>query len=257
MRGVRFGASRGDVVRLFEGESVVGLGEGELLARFATRRDEAAFEALVTRLGPMVLGVCRRMLSDPHDVDDAFQATFLVLVKKAGSIRDRDLVAPWLHGVASKVARRARARLGASEGPRARSRTVAGEVVEDGVGIESGWLELRALIDEEIERLPEAHRRAVVLCDVEGLEALHAREAALAARLEPEHGPGPAGARQGPAPRATGPTGRCPIRSLDGPDGRASGSFTFFTIRHDPGFAGVFERSDGNGPGLRLGGHPL
>jgi RNA polymerase sigma factor (sigma-70 family) len=176
MRGVRlgFGASRGDVVRLFEGDSVVGLDEGELLARFVTRRDEAAFEALVTRLGPMVLGVARRMLSDPHDVDDAFQATFLVLVKKAESIRDRDLVAPWLHGVASKVARRARAE-SARRKAREKLATVP-EAVEDSAMIESGWVELRALIDEEIERLPESHRRAVVLCDVEGLSR---EEAAL------------------------------------------------------------------------------
>ena len=96
------------MVRLFEGDSVAGLDEGALLERFATRRDEAAFEALVGRLGPMVLGVCKRMLTDPHDADDAFQATFLVLIKRAGSIRDRALVAPWLYGVALKVARRAR-----------------------------------------------------------------------------------------------------------------------------------------------------
>jgi RNA polymerase sigma factor (sigma-70 family) len=172
MRGVRFGASRGDFVRLFEGESVAGLGEGELLARFVNRRDEAAFEALVTRLGPMVLGVARRMLSDPHDVDDAFQATFLVLVRRAGSIRDRDLVAAWLHGVASKVARRARAE---STRRKARERVaMVPEAVEEKG--DSGWLELRALIDEEIERLPEEHRRAVVLCDVEGLSR---EEAAL------------------------------------------------------------------------------
>ena len=167
MRGVRFGASRGDVVRLFEGESVAGLGEGELLDRFATRRDEAAFEALVGRLGPMVLVVCRRMLSDPHDVDDAFQATFLVLVRRAGSIRDRDLVATWLYGVALKVARRARIEAGRRK---ARERlAVVPEAVEGEAEVESGWLELRALIDEEIGRLPESHRRAVVLCDVEGL----------------------------------------------------------------------------------------
>ena len=122
----------------------------------------------------MVLGVCRRMLSDPHDVDDAFQATFLVLVRKAGSIRDRDLVAAWLHGVASKVARRARAD-SARRKAREKVATVP-EAIEDGAGVESGWFELRALIDEEIERLPEAHRRAVVLCDVEGLSR---EEAAL------------------------------------------------------------------------------
>ena len=175
MRGVRFGADRRDVVRLFEGDSVAGLDEGELLDRFATRRDEAAFEALVGRLGPMVLGVCRRILDDPHDVDDAFQATFLVLVRKAHAIRDRDLVAPWLHGVALKVARRARHD---SARRAARERVAAGAEASEGGGdgVESGWSELRALIDEEIGRLPEDHRRAVVLCDVEGLSR---EEAAL------------------------------------------------------------------------------
>jgi RNA polymerase sigma factor (sigma-70 family) len=174
MMNERFGASRQDVLRLFEGDSVAGLSDGELVDRFANRRDELAFEGLVTRLGPMVLGVCRRMLADPHDVDDAFQATFLVLVKKAGSLRNPDLVAPWLHGVATRVARRARA----ESARRTIRERVA--VVDEGrmeaVGLESEWPELRALIDEEIERLPENHRRAVVLCDVEGLSR---EEAAL------------------------------------------------------------------------------
>ena len=167
MRSGRLGAARGDVLRLFDGGSVAGLGDGELLGRFADRRDEAAFEGLVARLGPMVLGVCRRMLADPHDVDDAFQATFLVLVRRAGSIRDRDLVGPWLHGVAARVARRARAE---SSRRKARDRiAVVPEAVEAVAEVEPGWPELRALIDEEIDRLPEHHRRAVVLCDVEGL----------------------------------------------------------------------------------------
>src|SRR3954469_13570478 len=91
-----------------------GLTDGQLLERFVRRHGEvaeAAFAALVERLGPMVLGVCRRMLHDPHDAEDAFQATFLVLVKKARSIRDPSLLANWLYGVALKVASRARARV--------------------------------------------------------------------------------------------------------------------------------------------------
>ena len=84
--------SRGSVIdsvrRLYRAGAVGTLGESQLLDRFLARGDEAAFEAILRRHGPMVLGVCRRILEDPHDVDDAFQATFLVLIKKARSIRD-------------------------------------------------------------------------------------------------------------------------------------------------------------------------
>ena len=173
MKGGRLGAARGDVLRLFEGTSVAGLGDGELLDRFADRRDEAAFEGLVARLGPMVLGVCRRMLADPHDVDDAFQATFLVLVRRAASIRDRDLVGPWLHGVALRVARRARAN--STRRAAVERLAVVPEAVAESES-ESGWPELRAMIDEEIDRLPEHHRWAVLLCDVEGLSREEAAE---------------------------------------------------------------------------------
>ena len=95
------------VERLFGAGGVTGMSEGQLLERFVTRRDEVAFEALVARHGPMVLGVCRQVLRDPNDVDDAFQATFLVLVKKAGTLRDRHLLGNWLYGVAYRVAVRA------------------------------------------------------------------------------------------------------------------------------------------------------
>src|ERR1700683_4575547 len=87
LRGAASGVLFGQLERLFGQGTAIGSTEGELLERFVTRRDEAAFEALVARHGPMVLGVCRHLLRDPNDVDDAFQATFLVLVKKAGSVR--------------------------------------------------------------------------------------------------------------------------------------------------------------------------
>ena len=83
--------------------------DGQLLERFLTKRDEAAFEALVRRHGPMVLGVCRRLLRRSHDVEDAFQATFLVLVRKAARIRRRELLGNWLYGVAYRAALEARA----------------------------------------------------------------------------------------------------------------------------------------------------
>src|SRR2546421_3246306 len=83
--------------------------DGQLLDRFIEVQDEGAFESLVRRHGPMVLGVCRRVLHDHHNAEDAFQATFLVLARKALSIRHRDLVASWLYGVAFQTALRARA----------------------------------------------------------------------------------------------------------------------------------------------------
>src|SRR5437660_12250034 len=81
--------------------------DGELLEAFLTTREEAAFEALLRRHGPMVLGVCRRTLHNSHDAEDAFQATFLVLVRKASTIRPRELVGNWLYGVACRTAMKA------------------------------------------------------------------------------------------------------------------------------------------------------
>src|SRR5947209_957118 len=86
-----------------------GLSDAQLLQRWADGRDEAAFELLVWRHGPMVLGVCRRLLSSSHDAEDAFQATFLALVRKAGSVRRRETVGSWLYTVAYRAALRARA----------------------------------------------------------------------------------------------------------------------------------------------------
>ena len=109
LRGASSGVLFCQLERLFAQGTASGLTEGELLERFVSRRDEAAFEALVARHGPMVLGVCRHLLRDPNDVDDAFQATFLVLVKKASTVRRCELLGNWLYGVAFRVASRARA----------------------------------------------------------------------------------------------------------------------------------------------------
>ena len=92
--------------------TVAGLTESELVARFVDRRDPVAFEAIVSRHGPMVLSVCRVMLADANDVDDAFQATFAILIEKARRLRRPERLGPWLHGVAYRVAHRARARGG-------------------------------------------------------------------------------------------------------------------------------------------------
>src|SRR4051794_22462210 len=98
---------------LIETGSLTGVSDGHLLERFAARRDEtseAAFSVLVARHGPMVLGVCRHLVGNTHAAEDAFQAVFLVLARRAGSIGRPDLLGPWLHGVALRVARKVRAR---------------------------------------------------------------------------------------------------------------------------------------------------
>jgi RNA polymerase sigma factor (sigma-70 family) len=146
---------------------VAGMTDGQLLDRFTARRDEVselAFAELVGRHGPMVLGVCRRALRDPHDVDDAFQATFLVLVRKAGSIARRGPLAPWLYGVASRTARGARAR---AAGRRAREGRVI-DIERAGPRHEAVEPDLAAALDEELSRLPEKYRAPLVLCELEG-----------------------------------------------------------------------------------------
>src|SRR3954468_7193038 len=98
-----------DLQILFEAGSLGGLSDGQLLDRFIARREGAVFEAIVRRHGPMVWGVCRRILRDHHDAEDAFQATFLVLVRKAASVVPREMVGNWLFGVARQAALKARA----------------------------------------------------------------------------------------------------------------------------------------------------
>jgi len=157
------GAVLRQVNRLFGPGTVAGLSEGDLLERFVARRDEAAFEALVARHGPMVLGVCRRALRDPHDADDAFQATFLILARRAGAIRDREILARWLFGVARRVSARARVLAGRRrDRERPASEELAGPVIDPADG------ELRAILDEEVGRLPDRYRSPVVLCYLEG-----------------------------------------------------------------------------------------
>jgi RNA polymerase sigma factor (sigma-70 family) len=141
-----------------------GLSDGQLLACFIERRDEAAFAALVRRHGPMVLGVCRRVLHDWHAAEDAFQATFLVLVRKAASLRSRELVANWLYGTAYRTALEGQA---AAARRRARERPVE-DVPDPRTGAEAAGRELRAALDHELSRLPEKYRLPVVLCDLEG-----------------------------------------------------------------------------------------
>ena len=160
-----------EIRALFELGSCGDLTDGQLLERFIDwRREsaEAAFTALVERHGPMVWRVCRRVLSDGDQAQDAFQATFLVLVKQAGSVRRKDSVASWLHGVAHRVASCARA---AESRRRKHEERYAGRQVRVSQSSRSEDAEMARLLDEELCRLPERFRAAIVLCDLE--EATH------------------------------------------------------------------------------------
>jgi RNA polymerase sigma factor (sigma-70 family) len=144
----------------------------QLLETFARRREESAFEAIVERHGPVVLGVCRRVLHDEHDAEDAFQATFLVLARNAASIRNQEALGAWLYGVAYRVAHKLKQQAGQR---RAREHQMAAELGDLGgerlVGDLVGsvvWRELRPVIDEELSRLPEKYRAPLVLCYLEG-----------------------------------------------------------------------------------------
>jgi RNA polymerase sigma factor (sigma-70 family) len=141
--------------------------DADLLVRFTRRRDEAAFAALVRRHGPVVLAACRRVMPDPHEAEEVFQATFLTLVQKARSIGRPELLGNWLYGVATKLAVKARARA-------ARRNTLpppaAAAVPADDPGTgDPAAAEALAILDEEIIRLPEKYRVPLVLCYLEGL----------------------------------------------------------------------------------------
>lgn len=142
--------------------------DGELLERFVSSRDEAAFAALARRHGAMVLRVCQRILHSPHDAEDAFQATFVVLARKAGAIGRRELLANWLFGVAQRVAREAKRRVDRRAGREHAAASFALEEHVQGTAPEPGASELRAVVDEELQRLPVKYRRPVVLCYLEG-----------------------------------------------------------------------------------------
>jgi RND family efflux transporter MFP subunit len=137
--------------------------DAALLARFATTRDEAAFAALVARHGPMVLAACRRVLGSPHDAEDACQAAFLVLARRAAALRINGSVAAWLHGVARRTALAARRSA-------SRRRVHEALAIPPGPvpGADGDVAELRAVLDQEIARLPAKYRAVFVLADLEG-----------------------------------------------------------------------------------------
>ncbi len=158
---------------LFGGGSVAGLTDRQLLERFVARRDHAAedaFAALVARHGPMVLGVCQQLLGDHQHAEDAFQAVFLVLARRARSLRDPDLLSQWLYGVAFRTARKARVRLARrrknEEHPAVRRLEAGADVPADRSAIDREQAEA---LHEEIDRLPGSFRLPVVLFYFEGL----------------------------------------------------------------------------------------
>jgi RNA polymerase sigma factor (sigma-70 family) len=139
--------------------------DATLLKRYLGEGDQSAFTALVQRYGGLVWGACTRMLPHTQDAEDAFQATFLVLARKGGSLRDPDRLGPWLHGVAYRIALKARARtLRRQQQEKALLVDPAAEAVPDLV-----WQELRAVLDEEVNGLPERYRLPFLLCHFEGL----------------------------------------------------------------------------------------
>jgi RNA polymerase sigma factor (sigma-70 family) len=145
---------------LREGDTLT---DGVLLAAFVQRRDENALTALVHRHGGMVWGVCRRLLGDGHDAEDAFQATFLVLVRKAAGLRNPDRVACWLYGVARQTAVRMRA-LRARQGSREKQVPTLPERASPDP--EPGS-DLAPILDEELSRLPDKYRAVLILCDLQ------------------------------------------------------------------------------------------
>jgi RNA polymerase sigma factor (sigma-70 family) len=138
--------------------------DGQLLASFIEHKDEAAFEALVRRHGPMVFGVCRRVVGNHHDAEDAFQATFLVLARKASSVRPRERVANWLHGVGLRTAMKARAMTAKRRG---REKQVTA-MPEPETTQQGQWRDLQPLLDQELNGLPENYRLPILHCDLEG-----------------------------------------------------------------------------------------
>ncbi len=161
-----------DIQVLFDSGTANGLTDRQLLEQFTSHRDaaaEAAFEVLVLRHGPMVFRVCRNSLADPHDAEDAFQATFLILVKRCRSIRRLESVGSWLFGVAMRVAARARVEAAQRRAAERRRALRVIEAVDSSECTEPDQPEFGPAVGEEVRRLPENYRAVVVLCYWQGL----------------------------------------------------------------------------------------
>jgi RNA polymerase sigma factor (sigma-70 family) len=144
------------------------LTDGELLARFVASRDEDSFAALVRRHGPMVLAVCRRMLRHAQDAEDCFQATFMVLARKAATVK-RESVASWLYSVAYRTSLEARV-----INARRRAREKQVEEMPHPEVMPPETQDWRPWFDQELNRLPEQYRAVIVACDLEGRSRKHA-----------------------------------------------------------------------------------
>ena len=154
-------------------DPVTGLSSADLLARFADARDEDAFAELVRRYGRMVFAACRRGAGHPQDAEDAFQAVFLVLARKAGRVGRPDALGNWLYGVAVRVAGRARR----SAVRRARREATAAELPDHGVEAPEPAADLLPVVERELAAVPVRYRQAVELCDLDGLTRAEAAEA--------------------------------------------------------------------------------
>jgi RNA polymerase sigma factor (sigma-70 family) len=176
------GARTADLLRQLEDSSS---NDHELLARFVRERDHSAFKELVVRYGPVVLGVCRRVTGHLHDAEDSFQAVFLILARKAPTIRKPEVLGSWLHRVALRVAQTAR-RTGAR---RCARETVVSAMPDRHASPDSTVSELSPILDQELAALPSWYRDAIVLCDLQGLtreqaaETLGVPEGTLSSRL--------------------------------------------------------------------------
>ncbi len=164
MRGIQGASLLRDFNGLFQ-HGAAPTGDRALLDWFLSKGDETAFQAIVNRHGPMVRGVCLRVLGSSHDADDAFQATFLVLVQKARRLRDSDRLGPWLYGVATRVATRSRSRLASR---RDRREANFDDIPARDERDRADWSDVGPILDVELSRLPAKYREVLVLCLLEG-----------------------------------------------------------------------------------------
>ena len=163
MPATQFGKVIQHIYHMAAGGHAPGRTDRELLDRFSAIRDEESFTALVTRHGPMVFRVCRRVLAHEQDAEDAFQAVFLVLARNARSIRKREALAEWLHGVAYRTAMKAK-----RTAARRRTHEAALQFQVPSTSPGPSWSDVQIVLDEEIQRLPKSFRAAFVICVLEG-----------------------------------------------------------------------------------------